>query len=87
MYINRIYVDHVALAWSLADSVRARRNAPESSSRGPARWCAQSTRWTASIGDHPLARLLRWLRKRGPLVGSTAEAGHPRVTHAPIAFR
>ena len=84
MYINRIYVDHVALAWSLADSVSARRNAPESSSRGPARWRAQSTKWTASIGDHPLARLLR---KRGPLVGSTAEAGHARVTHASIAFR
>jgi hypothetical protein len=25
MHINRIYVDHVALAWSLADSVRAQR--------------------------------------------------------------
>jgi hypothetical protein len=49
MYINRIYVDHVALAWSLADSVKAQR--------------------TAAIGGNPLVRLLRWLRKGGPIVG------------------
>jgi hypothetical protein len=87
MYINKIYVDHVALAWSLADSVRAQRDALESSSHGPARWRAQSTRRTASIGGNPRGRLLRWLRKGGPLVGSTAEPGHVSVTHAPIAFR
>ena len=29
MYINRIYVDQVALAWSLADSAAARRNNPK----------------------------------------------------------
>jgi hypothetical protein len=79
MYINRIYVDHVALAWSLADSVRARRDALGPSS-------AQSTWRTVSNDGNALARLLRWLRKGGPLVGRTAEAG-PGVTHAPIAFR
>jgi hypothetical protein len=52
MNINRIYVDHVALAWSLTDSVRAQRDARESSSRDPARWRAQSTRRTASIGGN-----------------------------------
>ena len=79
MYINRIYVDHVALAWSLADSVRARRSVPESSS-------VQGTTRTASFGGHPLVRLLRWLRKGGPLAGSCAEAS-PGVTHAGISFR
>ena len=64
MYISRIYVGHVALAWSLADSVKARR--------------------TASMGSNPLVRLLQWLRKGGPIIGGTAEAG---ATHAPIAFR
>jgi hypothetical protein len=80
MYITRIYVDHVALAWSLADSVRAQRDALESSS-------AQSTWRTASTGGKPLVRLLRWLREGGPIVGSKAEAGPVSVTHAPIAFR
>jgi hypothetical protein len=80
MYINRIYVDHVALAWSLADSVREPRAALESSS-------AQSTWRTASIGGNPLVRLLRWLRKGGLLVGGTAEPGSVSVTQAPIAFR
>jgi hypothetical protein len=69
MYINRIYVDHVALAWSLADSVRAQRSR------------------TASIGGNPLVRLLRWLRKGSPLIGSTAKASPVGVTRAPIAFR
>ena len=69
MYINRIYVDHVALAWSLADSVRAQRSR------------------TVSIRGNPLVRLLRWLRKGGPIVGSTAEARPAGVTHAPIGFR
>ena len=67
MYISRIYVGHVALAWSLADSVRARRS--------------------ASTGSNPLGRLLRWLRKGGPIIGSTAEAGPGSAAHAPIAFR
>ena len=80
MYINRIYVDHVALAWSLADSVRAQRDALESSS-------AQSTWRTASTGGNPLVRLLRRLRKSGPSAGSTAEVGPASETHAPIAFR
>jgi hypothetical protein len=80
MYINRIYVDHVALAWSLADSVRAQRDALESSS-------AQSPSRTASTGGNPLVRLLRWLRKGGPIVGSTAEVGPVSETHTPIAFR
>jgi hypothetical protein len=80
MYINRIYVDQVALAWSLADSVRAQRDALESSS-------AQSTWRTASTGGNPLVRLLRWLRKSGPIVGGTAKVGPVSMTHVPIAFR
>ena len=80
MYINRIYVDQVALAWALADSVRAQRDAPESSS-------AQSTWRTASTGGNPLVRLLRRLRKSGLSAGSTAEVGPAGVTHAPIGFR
>jgi hypothetical protein len=69
MHINRIYVDHVALALSLADSVRAQRDG------------------TGSIGGNPLGRLLRWLRKGGPIIGTTAEAGPVSVSHARIAFR
>ena len=69
MHINRIYVDHVALAWSLADSVRAQRDG------------------TGSIGGNPLVRLLRWLKKGGPIAGGSAEAGPLCRTHAPIAFR
>lgn len=80
MYINRIYVDHVALALSLADSVRAQRDALESSS-------AQSTWRTDPRGDNPLGRLLRWLRNGGPIAGSTAQVGPVSVPRAPIAFR
>jgi hypothetical protein len=80
MYINRIYVDHVAMAWSLADSVRAQRDALESPS-------AQGGRRTASIGGNPLSGLLRWLRKGGPILGASAEAGPVSATHAPVIFR
>jgi hypothetical protein len=54
MYINRIYVDQVALAWSLADAVRQPRNlsGPMSSRR---------LRRTGSTAVAPLERLTRWM--------------------------
>ena len=52
MNINRIYVDQVALAWSLADSVRQRRSLPESVSR-------RHVRRMGSPGGNPLTRLAR----------------------------
>lgn len=52
MYINRIYVDQVALAWSLADSVRQPRSLPESVSR-------RRMRRTGATGGNPLTRLAR----------------------------
>jgi hypothetical protein len=51
MYINRIYVDQVALARSLADSVREPRNNSGSSSR-------RRLRRARSTGGNPL---MRWL--------------------------
>jgi hypothetical protein len=52
MYINRIYVDQVALAWSLADSVRQPRSLRESVSR-------RRTRRMGATGGNPLTRLAR----------------------------
>ena len=47
MYINRIYVDQVALAWSLADSVRAQRSRTASIAGNPLvrlrRWLRKGT--------------------------------------------
>jgi hypothetical protein len=54
MYINRIYVDRVALAWSLADSARQPRNTPATLSRRRLRR-AESTR------GNPLMQLVRSL--------------------------
>lgn len=80
MHINRIYVDNVALAWSLADSVAAQRDALESS-------CSLSARRTDSRDHTPLVRLLRWLRKGGPGAGNTAKAGSVSAPRAPLASR
>jgi len=54
MYINRIYVDQVALAWSLADSVRRQRNFPKPLSR-------RRMRRTGSTAGKPLMRLTHWM--------------------------
>jgi hypothetical protein len=64
MYINRIYVDQVALAWSLADSVRQPRNFPKPVSR-------RRLRRTGSAAGKPLTRLTRWMViTRQSLLGS-----------------
>ena len=53
MYINRIYVDQVALAWSLADSAAALRNNPKpipgrrESLSGASRTLTHPGRWMA----------------------------------------
>jgi hypothetical protein len=56
MYINRIYVDQVALAQSLADSVREPRNNSGSLTR-------RRLRRTRSTGGNPLMRLMQWLAR------------------------
>jgi hypothetical protein len=55
MYINRIYVDHVALARSLADSVAKPPIGPELMSR-------RRFRRSGSTGGNPLAQFVRWLK-------------------------
>lgn len=52
MNINRIYVDQVALAWSLADSVRQPRSVREPVS-------GRRRRRMGSTGGNPLTRLAR----------------------------
>ena len=54
MYINTIHVDQVALAWSLADSVRKPRIVPESMSR-------KRMRRAAATASQPVRQLARWL--------------------------
>jgi hypothetical protein len=54
MYINRIYVDKVALAWSLADSARQPRTLSEPMSK-------RRMRRTRRTADKPLMRLMRWM--------------------------
>ena len=55
MYINRIYVDHVALAWSLADSVTKPRNDRDWMSR-------RRFRRIGSTGANPFRQFVRWLK-------------------------
>jgi hypothetical protein len=50
MYISKIYVDQIAFAQSLAESVTAQRKAAASSPR-------TRRRRTASTGDRPLGQL------------------------------
>jgi hypothetical protein len=55
MYISRIYADQVALAWSLADSVRQPpRNLSEPMSR-------RRMRRTGPTAPEPPERLTRWM--------------------------
>jgi hypothetical protein len=62
MYINSIYVDQVALAQSLADSVREPRN---NSARGARALSRRRLRRTRSTGGNALMRLVRRLLVTG----------------------
>jgi hypothetical protein len=55
MYTNPIYMDRVALAWSLADSVTKPRNGRDRMSR-------RRFRRIGSTGANPLRQFVRWLK-------------------------